>query len=106
MEEKKSTYTAAAKAFYERNKEKILAKEKEGKRWIEYYQKNKEKIAERRKERRKLKPVRPIDEDKIKRYDEIMAELQELKKEVALKKRREKKLPEAAPAPAETPGSA
>jgi N-glycosylase/DNA lyase len=93
MEEKKSTYTAAAKAFYERNRVAILAKEKEGKRWVEYYKNNKEKISERRKEIRKLKPkvAKPIDEEKIKRYEEIMKELPELKKEVALKRRREKK---------------
>lgn len=101
--EKKSTYTAAAKAFYERHREEILAKEKEKKRWVEYYQKNKEKIAERRKQLRKTKPVRPIDEEKIKRYEEIMAELPELKKEVMLKKRREKKLPEPATPTEESP---
>ena len=92
MEEKKNTYTPARKAFYDRHREEILAKEKEKKRWIEYYEKNKAKIAERRKLARKAKEPRPIDEEKIKRYEEILKELPELKKEVNLKKRRERKV--------------
>ena len=53
MEEKNSSYTKYCKAFYERHREKILAKEKENKRWLKYYADNKEAISQRRKERRK-----------------------------------------------------
>jgi len=103
MSETGSTYTPARKAAYERNKSKIAEKEKEGKRWLKYYAENKDIIAERRKARRALVAKRPIDEEKIKRYDALQEELKELKKEVALKKLRatleaRRQLPAPAPA--------
>ena len=88
MEQTGSTYTPARKASYERNKEKIAEKEKVKKRWLKYYADNKDAIAERRKARRAQQAKRPIDEAKIERYEELQAELKELKKEVALKKLR------------------
>jgi hypothetical protein len=122
MEEaKKTTYTEARKRAYERNKEKIAAKEHDKKRWLKYYEENKEKIAERRKAKRAAQPKRPVDDKKIERYNELMGELQELKKEVALKKLRETLAKKAtltlvdppaspgilpAPGPEDTPGDA
>ena len=58
-------------------------------RWVRYYSENKELIAARRKARRALKVKKPIDEDAIKRYNDIMAEAAKLKPIVALKKLRE-----------------
>jgi hypothetical protein len=52
-QEKTSTYTKNCKAFYERHRDEILAREKENKRWLKYYADNKEAISQRRKERRK-----------------------------------------------------
>jgi hypothetical protein len=94
-----TSYTEARRAAYLRNKDKIAEREKTGKRWVEYYENNKEKIAERRKAKRnelkekgiykrKSRAV-PIDESKIKRYEEIIAELEDLKKEVSRKRRQE-----------------
>jgi hypothetical protein len=88
MEQTGSTYTPARKAAYERNKTKIAEKEHDAKRWLKYYADNKEAIAERRKAKRATQVKRPIDESKITRYEELQAELKELKKEVALKKLR------------------
>ena len=45
--ETKSRYERFGKAYYEKNKETLLAAEKEKKRWVEYYEKNKEAIKER-----------------------------------------------------------
>jgi hypothetical protein len=96
---KETTYTEARREAYLRNKDKISEREKIDKRWVEYYEKNKEKIAERRKAKRKELKEKgeykrksravPIDESKIKRYDEIIAELADLKKEVSRKRRQE-----------------
>ena len=36
-------------AYYYRNRDAILAKEKEKKRWLKYYEENKDAISERRK---------------------------------------------------------
>lgn len=58
-------------------------------RWIKYYAENKEIIAARRKARRALKEKKPVDEDAVKRYNDIMAEAAKLKPIVALKKLRE-----------------
>jgi hypothetical protein len=58
-------------------------------RWVRYYAENKELIAARRKARRALKEKKPVDEDAIKRYNDIMEEAAKLKPIVALKKLRE-----------------
>jgi hypothetical protein len=58
-------------------------------RWVKYYAENKELIAARRKARRALKEKKPVDEDAIKRYNDIMEEAAKLKPIVALKKLRE-----------------
>jgi len=81
---KHTTYTQAKKEAYERNKEAIAAKEAENKRWLKYYADNKEKIAERRRAKRAATEKTPVDADKIKRYEELMAEAETLKKDVAL----------------------
>jgi hypothetical protein len=106
----KTTYTEARKRAYERNKEKIAAKEQEKKRWLKYYDENKEKIAERRKAKRAQQEKRPIDEAKIERYNQLVEEMRELKKEVALKKLRETlakkaQTTESPAAPPEVPGA-
>ena len=105
-DEKKGTYTESKKRCYERNKLKIAEKEKDKKRWLEYYAENKEAISERRKERRLKKELPPIDEDKVRRYNELMEEAKTLKNEIRLKKIREKALArrEAKKAPADSPG--
>jgi hypothetical protein len=104
---KETTYTQARKEAYERNREKIQARESEKKRWISYYAENKEKIAERRKAKRATQEKKPIDEAKVKRYEELLEEMETLKKEVALKRLREtlakKKAPAPAPAPVDPP---
>lgn len=86
---KETTYTQARKEAYERNREKIQARESEKKRWLTYYAENKEKIAERRKVKRATQEKPPIDDKKIQRYEELLEEIQKLKKEVALKRLRE-----------------
>lgn len=58
-------------------------------RWVKYYAENKEIIAARRKARRALKEKKPVDEDAIQRYNDIMAEAAKLRPIVALKKLRE-----------------
>jgi len=71
-------------------------------RYAEYYAKNKEAIAARRKARREaLKAAgksiprksraKKIDESKIERYNALMNELESLKKDVAVHRRRENK---------------
>ena len=84
-----STYTEAKKQAYLRNKEKIAEKEKEKKRWVTYYAENKEEVSTRRKQIRLKKELPPIDEDKVKRYYELMEEAKALKAEVTKKKIRE-----------------
>lgn len=96
---KQTTYTQARKEAYERNREKIQAREGEKKRWIQYYAENKEKIAERRKARRAQEEKKPVDETKIKRYEELLEELETLKKEVALKRLRDTLAKKKTPAP-------
>jgi hypothetical protein len=77
----------------------------EVKRWNKYYAENKEKISKRRKERRALQEKKPVDEDAVKRYYELQAEMETLKPIVALWRLRQtlalKKTP--APAPGLTP---
>jgi hypothetical protein len=79
-----TTYTEAKKQAYQRNKVAIAEKESDRKRWLKYYADNKEKIAERRRAKREATEKTPVDAEKIKRYDELMAEAETLKKEVAL----------------------
>lgn len=81
-----TTYTPSAKKYYETHKDGILAKEKETKRWISYYQRNKEAIKKKNLERYHAKrgtcPPPPPDPDaeaqKMKRLNEIIAELHQL----------------------------
>ena len=95
---KETTYTQGGVEAYERNREKIQARESEKKRWIQYYADNKEKISERRKARREKQEKKPVDEGKIKRYEELLEEMETLKKEVALKRLRETLAKKKAPA--------
>ena len=81
---KQTTYTPARKQAYERNKATIAEKESENKRWLKYYADHKEEIAERRRAKRATIQKTPVDIEKLKRYDELMAEAETLKKEVAL----------------------
>lgn len=98
----------SSKRYYEKNKDKILAKEKETKRWVEYYQRNKDAIRERNLVRYYAKsgrerpppkqPPIPPDNSKLEKLEALVAELRELVPQV-MKPRRVKK-----PAPAEVPG--
>lgn len=92
-----------SKKYYEKNKDKILAKEKESKRWIEYYKRNKEAIKERNIQRYYAKQGRerpeprptppPVDNSKVERLEALVAELRELVPHV-VKPRRSKKAAE------------
>jgi hypothetical protein len=98
----------SSKRYYEKNKDKILAKEKETKRWVEYYQRNKDAIRERNLVRYYAKsgrerpppkqPPTPPDNSKLEKLEALVAELRELVPQV-MKPRRVKK-----PAQAEAPG--
>ena len=102
-----------SKRYYEKNKSKILAKEKETKRWIDYYQRNKDSIRERNIERyyaskgRERPPPKqpppPPDNSKIEKLEAIVAELRELVPQV-MKPKKVKKV--EAPIPAPAPGLA
>jgi hypothetical protein len=107
-----STYTEAKRQAYLRNKDKIAEKEKEKKRWVTYYEQNKDEVSTRRKERRLKKELPPIDEEKVKRYYELMEEARALKAEVTRKKirtvalaKRSARAPPPPPPPANPPGS-
>jgi hypothetical protein len=84
-----STYTEAKRQAYLRNKEKIAAAEKEKKRWLTYHAEHKEEVSVRRKQRRLKKELPPIDEEKVRRYYELMEEAKTLQSEVTRKKKRE-----------------
>jgi hypothetical protein len=77
------------------------------KRWNKYYADNREKIAQRRKERRALQEKKPVDEEAVKRYFELLAEIETLKPAVALWKLRQtlalKKSPVAPTSPVSAP---
>ena len=101
---------SASKKYYEKNKDTILAKEKENKRWLGYYERNKEAIRERNLARYYAKQGRekpeprpappPVDNTKIERLEALVAELRELVPHVVKPKKAKKKVP----AP-ETPAS-
>lgn len=83
-----STYTPSAKKYYENHKDEILAKEKEQKRWVSYYERNKDAIKKKNLERYHSKrasknpPTPPpdpaVEEARVKRLNEIIAELHQL----------------------------
>ena len=93
----------ASQRYYQKNKDKILAKEKQTKRWVEYYQQNKEAVKERNLTRYYSKlgrtrpppkiPPPPPDNSKIEKLEALVAELRELVPQV-MKPRRIKKAPE------------
>lgn len=94
----------SSKRYYLKNKDKILAKEKQNKRWVEYYQKNKDAVKERNIARYYAKqgrerpapkqpPPPPPDNSKIEKLELLVAELRELVPQV-MKPRRVKKAPE------------
>jgi hypothetical protein len=95
----------ASQKYYQKNKDNILAKEKENKRWLGYYERNKEAIRERNLQRYYLKQGRekppakvaapPPDNSKIERLEKLVAELRELVPTV-MKPKRSKKAAEAA----------
>lgn len=100
----------SSKRYYQKNKDKILAKEKETKRWLEYYQKNKEAIRERNIARYYAKqgrerpapkqPPPPPDNTKIEKLEALVAELRELVPQVMKPKKVKKAVaPTEAPAP-------
>jgi len=90
-----------SKRYYEKNKEAILAREKERKRWVDYYSRNKETIRERNLQRYYDKagrprpepkaPVPPPDNSKIEKLEALVAELRELVPQVM--KPKKKKIP-------------
>ena len=91
-----------SKRYYEKNKDTILAREKETKRWVDYYSRNKEAIKERNlqryydkagrprpAERKKKGPRAPSpDHAKIEKLEALVAELRELVPEVMKPKRK------------------
>jgi thymidylate synthase len=95
----------ASKKYYAKNREAILAKEKEDKRWIGYYERNKEAIRERNLARYYAKqgrekpepraPVVPPDNSKIEKLEKLVAELRELVPNVM--KQKKKKVPVEVP---------
>jgi hypothetical protein len=116
-----SDYSKYGRAYYLANKEAILAKEKENKRWVDYYAKNREMIAERNRRRyyekkglpvpekgdRPKKPrVKPTAPDPalVSRFEQLVEELRVLAPQVVKpkKEKRAKKAPEPAAAPANT----
>jgi len=93
-----------SKRYYEKNKEAILTREKEQKRWVDYYSRNKEAIRERNLQRYYDKagrprpppktPVPPPDNSKIEKLEALVAELRELVPHVMKpKKKKEPKAP-------------
>jgi len=78
----------SSQKYYNKNKDIILAKEKENKRWIDYYARNKEVIRERNlvryyakqgRERPEPRPAPPpVDNTKAERLEALVAELREL----------------------------
>jgi hypothetical protein len=76
-------YPNSAQKYYQANKDEILEKEKEKKRWLDYYERNKEAVRKRNLERYYKKkqataPAPPPDDAKIERLNAILAELKEL----------------------------
>ena len=100
----------SSKRYYVKNKDKILAKEKETKRWIEYYQKNKDAIRERNFNRYYAKqgrerpapkqPPPPPDNTKIEKLEALVAELRELVPQVMKPKKKKAQERPAVEAPA------
>jgi hypothetical protein len=105
-----TTYTQANKTYYSTHKEAILAKERETKRWLSYYERNKEAIKQKNLARYHAKraatnpPAPPpdpaIEEARVKRLAEIVAELHELLP-ATIKSPRRKRKTETAVVPAE-----
>jgi hypothetical protein len=93
-----------SKRYYEKNKETILAREKEQKRWVDYYSRNKEAIRERNLQRYYDKagrprpppktPVPPPDNSKIEKLEALVAELRELVPHVMKPKKKKAPAPE------------
>lgn len=98
----------AAKRYYEKNKTRILADEKDKKRWLSYYERNKEAIKARNLERYYAKsgktsppprpPVIPPDPISVARMEELIQELRVLIPKVMKTKRTKK-------AKSDSPGS-
>ena len=94
---------SASKKYYAKNKDAILAKEKENKRWLSYYDRNKEAIRERNltryytkqgRERPEPRPVPPpVDNSKVERLEALVAELRELVPHVVKPKKAKKESP-------------
>lgn len=77
------SYASPAQKYYQANKDEILQKEKEKKRWLDYYERNKEAVRKRNLERyykkkESIAPPPPPDTTKLERLDAILAELKEL----------------------------
>jgi hypothetical protein len=106
-----SSYTDAKKRYNEKHKAEIAEKEKEKKRWVSYYAENKEEISKRRKALRLAKELPRINEEQEKRYKELMAEAETLKKAITAKKIRDaaiakREAEKAKILPADNPGVA
>ena len=94
-----------SKRYYEKNKETILAREKERKRWVDYYARNKDAIRERNLQRYYDKagrprpeprpPVIPPDNSKIEKLEALVAELRELVPQVMKPKKKKEAKPPA-----------
>ena len=92
-----------SKTYYEKNKDKILAKEKETKRWIDYYQRNRDAIRERNIQRYYTRlgrerpppkqPPPPPDNSKMEKLESLVAELRELVPQVMKPKKVKKESP-------------
>jgi len=102
MSQSATERSTASQRYYKKNKNTILAKEKETKRWVDYYQRNKDAIKERNinryyeKQGRERPPPKqpppPPDNTAIEKLEALVAQLRELVPQV-MKTKKEKKLP-------------
>jgi len=83
------TYTAKHATYYNTHKDTITQKEKEAKRWLGYYERNKERIKARNLERYHKKreeyfnsPEYLVEIERVKELNGIVARLNELIPEV------------------------
>jgi hypothetical protein len=102
-----STYVGACKKYYDSNKDEILAKEKENKRWKAYYERNRDAVKKRnleayhRKKAAEKAAKAPEIQVASERLEKLIAEMKELMPIINPRKRKVKNSPtlESTPAP-------
>jgi hypothetical protein len=102
-----SSYLGPQKKYYEGNKEDILTKEKENKRWKAYYERNRDAVKKRNLEayHRKKAAEKAVKAPEIQvasdRLEKLIAEIKELMPIINPRKRKVKNSPtlESIPAP-------